>query len=96
VDQLTRILVQLYEEPEKPGNAVDYLKQMLGGGGDTDGAKIKKEYEAAKLENERLKQQIRQFKQEVTTFLSRSTKRRTSDPSHSIPLHQLFLHHSVI
>jgi len=33
VDQLTKILVQLYEEPEKPGNSVDYIKRMLGGGG---------------------------------------------------------------
>jgi len=36
--------VQLYEEPEKPGNAVDYLKRMLGGGGEVDGSKLKKEY----------------------------------------------------
>ena len=48
VDQLTKILVQLYEEPEKPGNAVDYLKRMLGGGADVDTEKLRKEYESAK------------------------------------------------
>jgi len=41
-------LVQLYEEPEKPGNAVDYMKRMLGGGGEVDGSKLKQEFEAAK------------------------------------------------
>jgi hypothetical protein len=24
IDQLTRVLVGLYEEPEKPGNAIEY------------------------------------------------------------------------
>jgi cell division protein FtsB len=79
VDQLTKILVQLYEEPEKPGNAVEYLKRMLGGGGESDGLKLKQEYEAAKLENERLKQQVKQFKEEVASYLPRSKRRRTSE-----------------
>jgi len=30
MDVLTRVLVGLYEEPEKPCNAIDYLKQYLG------------------------------------------------------------------
>jgi len=30
MDVLTRILVGLYEEPEKPCNAIDFLKQNLG------------------------------------------------------------------
>jgi hypothetical protein len=25
IDQLTRVLVGLYEEPEKPGNAIEYF-----------------------------------------------------------------------
>jgi len=31
----------------------------MGGGGEVDGGKLKKEYEAAKEENERLKKQIK-------------------------------------
>ena len=27
VDQLTRVLVGLYEEPEKPSNAIDFVKK---------------------------------------------------------------------
>jgi hypothetical protein len=38
---------------------VEYLKRRLGGGGEVDGNKLKKEYEAAKEENERLKKQIK-------------------------------------
>ena len=29
IDQLTKVLVGLYEEPEKPGNAVDFIKSAL-------------------------------------------------------------------
>jgi len=57
---------------------------MLGGGGETDSSKLKKDYEAAKLENERLKQQIKQVKEEVAFLLPRSKRRTTSDPSHLI------------
>lgn len=41
---------------------MDYLKRMLGGGGEVDGNKLKREYEEAKLENERLKKQIKDTK----------------------------------
>eukprot|EP00438_Fugacium_kawagutii_P001133 Skav218124 [mRNA] locus=scaffold759:283923:285328:- [translate_table: standard] len=30
ISQLTRVLVGLYEEPERPGNAIDYIKKYLG------------------------------------------------------------------
>lgn len=48
VDQLTKILVDLYEEPEKPGNAVDFLKRRLGGLEEVDAGKLKQDYEASK------------------------------------------------
>ena len=32
VDQLTQFLVSLYEEPEKPTDAVGYMKKSLGNG----------------------------------------------------------------
>merc|ERR1719378_1920780 len=34
VDQLTQFLVNLYEEPEKPSDAVGYMKKALGNGPD--------------------------------------------------------------
>ena len=30
IDSLTKVLVALYEEPEKPANALDFIKQYLG------------------------------------------------------------------
>mmetsp|Transcript_4876 Transcript_4876/g.8437 ORF Transcript_4876/g.8437 Transcript_4876/m.8437 type:complete len:102 (-) Transcript_4876:429-734(-) len=30
IDMLTKSLVQLYEEPEKPGNAIDYVRTAFG------------------------------------------------------------------
>ena len=48
---------------------MEYLKRMLGGGGETDSSKLKKEYEAAKLENERLKNDLNQVKYSSTLVL---------------------------
>eukprot|EP00612_Vaucheria_litorea_P003684 CAMPEP_0171468846 /NCGR_PEP_ID=MMETSP0945-20130129/10885_1 /TAXON_ID=109269 /ORGANISM="Vaucheria litorea, Strain CCMP2940" /LENGTH=62 /DNA_ID=CAMNT_0011997783 /DNA_START=97 /DNA_END=281 /DNA_ORIENTATION=+ len=30
IDALTKVLVGLYEEPERPANAVDYVKRYMG------------------------------------------------------------------
>ena len=30
IDALTKVLVGLYEEPERPTNAIDYIKKFLG------------------------------------------------------------------
>lgn len=61
---------------------------MLGGGAEVDGGKLKREYEAAKEENERLKKQIREVKEEVPNVRCRSRRKRTCDPdtNHSQPL----------
>ena len=36
VDQLTKVLVGLYEEPEKPNNPIEFIKKCLGAPSDTD------------------------------------------------------------
>ena len=36
IDQLTKVLVGLYEEQEKPGNVVEFIKRNLGEPSDTD------------------------------------------------------------
>ena len=48
IDQLTKVLVGLYEEPEKPPNAVDFIKKSLGAPNETD-------IDHLKAENEELK-----------------------------------------
>ena len=32
LDSLTKVLVALYEEPEKPSNAIDFLEHHIGSG----------------------------------------------------------------
>lgn len=46
------MLVGLYEEPERPPNAVDYVKRVMG-------APVGIDVEALKMENETLKAEIR-------------------------------------
>ena len=41
IDQLTKVLVGLYEEPEKPGNAIEFIKKKLGAPSDTDVEELK-------------------------------------------------------
>ena len=50
IDNLTKVLVGLYEEPEKPGNAIEFIKKCLGAPSDTD-------VESLKAENEELRRQ---------------------------------------
>ncbi|CAD8105308.1 unnamed protein product [Paramecium sonneborni] len=65
IDQLTRVLVGLYEEPEKPNNAIDYVKKYLGSPVDIDVDKLKLEYEKLKDENIKLKREIADLKKEL-------------------------------
>ncbi|KAI8791821.1 C-Myc-binding protein [Biomphalaria glabrata] len=59
LDTLTKVLVVLYEEPEKPNNALDFLKQHLNVTG-PDTADI----EALKLEISELRQKCEQLQEE--------------------------------
>lgn len=65
IDQLTRVLVGLYEEPEKPQNAIDYLKKYMGSPSDIDVEKLKIDYDRLKEENLKLKQQVDQLQQQI-------------------------------
>lgn len=66
-------MVGLYEEPEKPGNAIEYLnklniryvKKYLGSPVDIDVDKLKLEYEKLKDENIKLKREVAELKKEV-------------------------------
>lgn len=41
IDSLTRALVGLYEEQDKPNNSIEYLKKNLGDPSPVDSAKLK-------------------------------------------------------
>merc|ERR1712000_477410 len=61
VDQITRVLVGLYEQDEKPNNAVDYVKKFLGAPTDVDVTSLKSENEALKKQNVEQKTKIQEL-----------------------------------
>ena len=65
IDQLTRVLVGLYEEPDKPNNAIDFVKKYLGSPADLDVDKLRIEFEKVKEENIKLKKQLEDTRKEL-------------------------------
>lgn len=55
LDSLTRVLVALYEEPENPEDALEYIKQFLGSPQGVD-------VESLEKENEELTQKVAELK----------------------------------
>jgi len=62
IDALTKVLVGLYEEPERPTNAVDYIKRYIGAPQNVDVEALKKENEQLKAQMDKLSKQIEEFK----------------------------------
>jgi hypothetical protein len=58
VDAMTKVLVGLYEEPDRPPNAIDYVKKYLG----TSSSVSAIDYEAIRAENEKLKAELKDMK----------------------------------
>ena len=58
IDALTKALVNLYEEPERPDKPVEYIKKVLGGPSQDD-------YERLKSDNERLQQEVEQLRKRL-------------------------------
>jgi len=72
MDALTKVLVGLYEEPDRSQvNALEYLKKYLGApvGVDVDGLK---------RENEELKKQVEKLKKQINSSTSTSGGKQTS------------------
>ena len=65
IDQLTKVLVGLYEEPEKPGNAVDFIKKCLGAPSDTDVEELRAENEELKHNKAQLEAQIENLRRDL-------------------------------
>ncbi|CCW64413.1 unnamed protein product [Phytomonas sp. EM1] len=59
IDALTRVLVNLYEEPEKPEDPVEYIKKVLGGASVAD-------YEALQQDNVRLRAEVETLKRKLS------------------------------
>mmetsp|Transcript_36483 Transcript_36483/g.100471 ORF Transcript_36483/g.100471 Transcript_36483/m.100471 type:complete len:98 (+) Transcript_36483:82-375(+) len=58
ISQLTKVLVGLYEEPERPPNAIDYIKKYLGAPTGVDVEEMRVENEELKRKNAELDAQV--------------------------------------
>ncbi|XP_012372175.1 c-Myc-binding protein-like [Octodon degus] len=70
LDMLTKVLVTLYEEPEKPTSSLDFLKHHLGAATPENPetellrlelAEMKEKYEVTIEENKKLKAKLAQY-----------------------------------
>uniref|UniRef100_A0A9J7WXV2 c-Myc-binding protein n=1 Tax=Cyprinus carpio carpio TaxID=630221 RepID=A0A9J7WXV2_CYPCA len=69
LESLTNVLVALYEETEKPNNALDFIKHQLGVGPEAEDA------ESLRLELNTLQQKYDQLMEENKELRSRVTTR---------------------
>mmetsp|Transcript_59293 Transcript_59293/g.190782 ORF Transcript_59293/g.190782 Transcript_59293/m.190782 type:complete len:98 (+) Transcript_59293:93-386(+) len=58
IAQLTRVLVGLYEEPERPANAIDYIKKYLGAPTGVDVEELRAENDELKRQNADLEAKV--------------------------------------
>jgi hypothetical protein len=61
IDAMTRVLVALYEEPERPSNPLDFIKQYLGSSGASEADTVKSENEELKKKNGELLHQVEEL-----------------------------------
>ena len=59
------MLVGLYEEPEKPGNVIDFIKKSLGAPSDTDVEQLMAENEELKRQKNDLEKKIESIQHEL-------------------------------
>merc|ERR1712110_858407 len=69
IDALTKVLVRLYEEPERPGNALDFIKTYLGASVGTDVEGLKAEADEAKKKVQDLEKQLEEANAKIAEIL---------------------------
>ena len=68
IDQLTRVLVELYEENNKPENAIDFVKKYLGSPSDVDMDSLKVEHSKLKKTNDELHTKLKAVDAELSQY----------------------------
>merc|ERR1712113_1374439 len=71
IDQLTKVLVGLYEEPEKPGNAIEFIKKSLGAPSDTDVEQLKADNEELRRNKAELEKKIDDLKRDLEAEIAK-------------------------
>jgi cell shape-determining protein MreC len=65
VDSITKTLVALYEEPERPQNPLEYIKQFLSGPSNNDTETLRQENEQLKLRIKELEERLNKIQGET-------------------------------
>ena len=65
VDQLTKVLVSLYEENDKPSNPLDFIKRNMSAPEEVDEDNLKNEYLKLKDENDKLRQRVTDLQKQI-------------------------------
>ena len=65
IDQLTKVLVGLYEEPDKPVHAIEFIKRTLGAPSNTDVEQLKAENEDLRRQKQELEKKIEQLQSDL-------------------------------
>ncbi|CAL1151719.1 unnamed protein product [Cladocopium goreaui] len=65
ISQLTRVLVGLYEEPERPGNAIDYIKKYLGAPTGVDVEELRADNDELRRQNAELEAKVASLTQQL-------------------------------
>eukprot|EP00005_Dracoamoeba_jomungandri_P004543 CAMPEP_0174254762 /NCGR_PEP_ID=MMETSP0439-20130205/4100_1 /TAXON_ID=0 /ORGANISM="Stereomyxa ramosa, Strain Chinc5" /LENGTH=95 /DNA_ID=CAMNT_0015336563 /DNA_START=16 /DNA_END=303 /DNA_ORIENTATION=- len=74
IDTLTKALAGLYEEKEKPASPLDFVKQHLLLGEESNLAALEKENKSLKAENISLKQQLDELSKKNEQLLATVNK----------------------
>jgi hypothetical protein len=72
---LTRVLVDLYEEPQRPDNPLDYVRMFLGAPRDID-------IEALKAENDELRYRCEEHEATIDALMTQLEGLRTQLTEH--------------
>ena len=65
IDQLTKILVYLYEENDRPSNPLEFIKRNLSDPEEIEQDNLKSENKSYKEENEKLKKQLAELTKQL-------------------------------
>nr|VZH96090.1 unnamed protein product [Spirometra erinaceieuropaei] len=76
IDNLTKVLVSLYEEPEKPSNPTGFVKEHLG-----SNAPASLDVESMRVELEDLRQRVEALEVENTMLKEKLSQRQIIDPN---------------
>uniref|UniRef100_A0A0G4F9H2 c-Myc-binding protein n=1 Tax=Chromera velia CCMP2878 TaxID=1169474 RepID=A0A0G4F9H2_9ALVE len=74
IQQLTRVLVGLYEEPERPSNAIDFIKKFLGAPIGVDIDELRAENEELKRKNDELQRKVDELLQQLEQLQAEDDK----------------------